>query len=366
MNVQALPEPLDTSALTRPLPRREVREQWRAFVAEQPDALDRIGRARRITTTIGTVGGLLSIPLFTLIGVLALAQHGADAARLAFGLGTLALAMVTVAVILVRTTVRVWSRRTMRRTHLRLVAFAEANGFDYLVGPVAAPRDMPWRNRGALNLHRVLRSRQPRGIEITNYEITGNRKNLAAPFGGYCALRIPIALPHLVLRAQDGRRRGMSAASAPVGTQRLELEGDFDRHFHLYCPIGYEADALYLFTPDVMARLLDHVRGFDVEIVDDWLLLVTTDDLVTTKVHDWQDIAAAVDAVDDRVERWARWRETRGDRRSTETVAPAPDAMVGRVSTRGRRLKLRMSTDDILMWSALALFAVGAVVGLLP
>ena len=156
----------------------------------------------------------------------------------------------------------------------------------------------------------------------------------------------------------------MSGAGAPADTQRLSLEGGFDRHFQLYCPIGYEADALYLFTPDVMARLLDHVRGFDVEIVDDWLLLVSTDDLVTTRPQDWRDIADAVDALDDRVERWARWQETRADRRSTTADESASTAAAGRVSTRGRRLRVRMSIDDILMWSALGLFVVGTIIGL--
>lgn len=362
--MQALPEPLDMSALTRPLPRHEVHEQWRAFVREDPGARDRIGRVRRLTTTLGAIGGLFGIFFFGLVGLLAYAQGGRNAGGIAFGMGTLVVVMILLAVILVRMTIRVWSRRTMRRTHLRLASFAEANGFDYRVGPIALQRDMPWRSRGSVNLHRVLRSREPRGIEIADYEVIGNRKNLAAPFGGYCALRMPVALPHILLRAQDGRHRGMTGAGAPADAQRLSLEGGFDRHFQLYCPVGYEADALYLFTPDVMARLLDHVRGFDVEIVDDWLLLVTSDDLVTTKVDDWQDIAAAVDAVDDRVERWARWRETRSDRRSAKTDESASTAAAGRVSTRGRRLSVRMSVDDILMWSALGLFVVGTIIGL--
>ncbi|KQQ49679.1 hypothetical protein [Plantibacter sp. Leaf314] len=364
--MQALPEPLDTSALTRPFPGHEVRAQWPAFVAEDRDARDRIGRLRRLTTTLGALGGLFGIFFFGLVGLLAYAQGGRNAGGIAFGMGTLVVVMILLAVILVRMTVRVWSRRTLKRTHLRLAAFAQANGFDYRVGPIALQRDMPWWSRGSANLHRVFRSREPRGIEMANYEVIGNRKNLAAPFGGYCALRMPVALPHILLRAQDGRRRGMTGAGAPADAQRLSLEGGFDRHFQLYCPIGYEADALYLFTPDVMARLLDHVRGFDVEIVDDWLLLVTTKDLVTTRPEDWRDIADAVDALDDRVERWARWRETRGDRRSAAADESASTkTAAGRVSTRGRRLAVRMSLDDILMWSALALFVVGLVFGLL-
>jgi hypothetical protein len=81
---------------------------------------------------------------------------------------------------------------------------------------------------------------------------------------------------------------------------------------------------------------------------------------------DCANLADAVDALDDRVERWARWRETRGDRRSAAAdESSSTKTAAGRVSTRGRRLAVRMSLDDILMWSALALFVVGLVFGLL-
>ena len=61
-------------------------------------------------------------------------------------------------------------------------------------------------------------------------------------------------------------RRPTTASSAPTcrrrstRTQVLSLEGDFDRYFTLYCPKEYERDALYVFTPDLMA-LLDRRGG---------------------------------------------------------------------------------------------------------
>ena len=45
------------------------------------------------------------------------------------------------------------------------------------------------------------------------------------------------------------------------------LEGDFDRHFTLYAPDGYGRDALYLLTPDLMSRLIDSARAFDVSLL---------------------------------------------------------------------------------------------------
>jgi len=353
--VSALPKPLDTTALTAPLPRQERTRRWRELVAEQPKVRDTIGRMRRLTATIGALGGLAGVPLMGLIAILAFGEGDEEGARIAIGLASMVVMTALLAVVLVRVAVRVWARRTLRRTHIRLANFAEANGFDYLAGPVAAQREMPWRRRGSLNLHRVLRSREERGIEIADYEIQGNSQNLAAQFGGFCALRLPTPLPHIMLRAQGGRRPGMSSAGAPRDLQRLSLEGDFDRHFALFCPQGYEADALYLFTPDVMARLIDHVRDLDVEIVDDWMILSTPRDLVTTDPADWAAIAAAVDAVDDRVERWAAWRETR-------PVSEA-DAIAARaVATPGRRLKTRPSVDNILISCSLGLFAVCLIV----
>ncbi len=49
----------------------------------------------------------------------------------------------------------------------------------------------------------------------------------------------------------------MRASSSPIADQVLPLEGDWDRHFTLYCPEGYERDALQVMTPDVMAAMID-------------------------------------------------------------------------------------------------------------
>lgn len=89
---------------------------------------------------------------------------------------------------------------------------------------------------------------------------------------GYLSVHLPRPLPHLVLDAiaNDGGGRS-SLPIAISGDQRLGLEGDFDQHFALFAPRGYERDALYLFTPDVMALLIDETGDLDVEVVGDRL-----------------------------------------------------------------------------------------------
>ena len=93
--------------------------------------------------------------------------------------------------------------------------------------------------------------------------------------------------------------------------QRLSLEGDFDKYFTLYCPEGYEQDALYLFTPDIMARFIDSAAQLDVEIVDDWLFLYTKREASTLDPATWAWLFGAVGALMTKLDQWARWRDDR-------------------------------------------------------
>ena len=157
----------------------------------------------------------------------------------------------------------------------------------------------------------------------------------------------------------------------PASGQRLSLEGDFDDHFTLYCPEEYERDALYLFTPDVMARLIDRVRGFDVEIIDDWLFLVSSRDVVTLDPDAWQGLYDAVGALSDKIGRWERWRDDRLP--AAPRVTPGTDAGAGglkrasrsgRVAKRGRRLRMRWGVGTWIWLVAFALLMVGGVVSM--
>ena len=72
-------------------------------------------------------------------------------------------------------------------------------------------------------------------------------------------------------RSNNGLFGGTNLPSQFSKDQILSLEGDFSEYFTLYCPREYERDALYVFTPDLMALLIDQTSTFDVEIVDDWM-----------------------------------------------------------------------------------------------
>ena len=89
---------------------------------------------------------------------------------------------------------------------------------------------------------------------------------------GLAVIALERPTPHIVLQ---NRRTGILRT---IGTrfqtnQRLSLEGDFDRTFTLYCPRGYETDALYIFTPDLMALLVDFAGDCEAELLDRDLIL---------------------------------------------------------------------------------------------
>ena len=212
------------------------------------------------------------------------------------------------------------------RAH-RLERFAAANGFVWqhqVYDPRMPGMLFPFGSLGIAHDH--IRMDHPRRIEVANYERLTNSVGLKeSGRWGYAAVKLSRPLPHIVLDAV-GNNSLLSAnlPSAFKRDQRLSLEGDFDTYFRLYCPAGYERDALYLFTPDVMARFVDNAAALDVEIVDDWLFLYSTRDLSTVDAKTWEWLFSAIDAVLDKVAQWERWRDERLD-----TAVPAlPRAVV--------------------------------------
>lgn len=117
-----------------------------------------------------------------------------------------------------------------------------------------------------------------RALDVSNYRYTVKRgKNSTTYRWGYVALRLDRRLPHMVLDATSNNLLFGSNLPSRFGKDAmLSLEGHFDKYFTLYCPPEYGRDALYVFTPDLMALLIDESAAFDVEIVDDWMFVYST------------------------------------------------------------------------------------------
>ncbi|WAC70185.1 hypothetical protein [Microbacterium sp. SL75] len=209
------------------------------------------------------------------------------------------------------------TQRTQEDRRFRLAGFSRDVGMEYVPAVPAPPLPGVLFGIGSDRTgYDILRGREPRFVEIGNYAYTtSDGKNTHTSRWGYIAIRLDVPLPHIVL---DAVGNGVKLGLWERG-QRLSLEGDFDRYFHLSCPEGYERDALYLFTPDVMARFIDNASALEVEIVDDWMFLYSPEELSTTDPARWAWAFAVVSALLDKLDQWARWRDDR-----LQEAAPAP------------------------------------------
>ncbi|MCJ1708488.1 hypothetical protein [Microbacterium sp. VKM Ac-2923] len=300
------PAHLDTAPLTEPVDQAAVR----AFTAELRAQGALRGRALSIVilAVVGLAFALIVVPLFFSIAV-SIFTDSSGSALVALPFLVILAIVAVVAVAIVR------GVRGSAARRYRLYRFARANGMTWHPGYTDPP--LPGmifalgHDRGT---HDLMRRERPRFVEVANYTYeTGSGKNKQTHRWGYAALRLDTPLPHIVLDAV-GNNGLFGGSNLPVSfgrRQRLSLEGDFDRHFALYCPEGYERDALYLFTPDVMARFIDNAAQLDVEIIDDWLFLYSRRDLSTLDPATWQWVMSTVGALDDKLAQWARWRDER-------------------------------------------------------
>lgn len=256
--------------------------------------------------------------------------------------------------------VRAVRRRSGVRQY-RLNDFARTNGFAY--EPYAPASPLPGMiftrpGQSSSFVTDLLRRRSGHALEIGNHTCTtGSGRSTSTYRWGYAAMRLPVALPHIVLDAHGNNAIGRPRLPiAFAKDQRLSLEGDFDRFFTLYCPEGYETDALYLFSPDTMAVFVDEASRLDVELVDDHLFLYFPGQLSTLDPVLWERLLATADVLSERLLRWERWRDDRVQSVADPVLGAAFGPAGGRgVAREGRRLSVKEDWWWVL-GAALALF----------
>lgn len=311
--------PFETRPLTEPVDPRAVSAFWRTVKAQNPTS----GAQIVIGVIVAVVFGMVFLPTigFTLFGLM----EGIASGDAGFGALFSLPALIPFVIAAIAIPLLVISRGRTRESTYRIARFAQANGMTFR--PFVSDPPLPgmiFHLGHSRMASQLVRGQEPRFVEFGNYRYTtGSGKNKTTHSWGYVAVKLDVPLPNIVLDALGNNGLGSNLPSTFSKDQRLSLEGDFDRHFTLYCPSGYEADALYLFTPDIMARFIDHAAQLDVEIVDDWLFLYMRRPASTTDVSTWAWLFGTVGALLGKFDQWARWRDDR--LRSTQHVAaPQP------------------------------------------
>lgn len=94
--------------------------------------------------------------------------------------------------------------------------------------------------------------------------VTGSGKSRQTH--NFCVFEVSFSgtFPHLYLNNKHNKNlSGMKDMFLP----RITLPTEFEKQFSLYVPKGYEIEALELFTPDLLAQILDMKWKHDVELV---------------------------------------------------------------------------------------------------
>jgi hypothetical protein len=343
---------LDYSALSSPVTRRDLKEFRDAPGVTMPH----LSGSSAILAVLAAVliGALALLVLWQVVSAL----FGMD--RLD-GLPLPLLLLLAAGVVITGVVMR---HRVTRVRYLRLYRFAVAN--DLTLATNTEVPDYPGTIFGIGSdrtiSERLSRSSAP-AVDVGDLRYTtGSGKNRTTHEWGYVAIRLDRMLPQMVL---DAKANNFLGTNLPVSFSRgqvLGLEGDFDRYFTLYCPKEYESDALYVFTPDLMARLVDEAALLDVEIVDDWMFLYSARPFDLADAATLARVFRIVDTVGaktlDRTERYADSRVADAGKAANAGSVLGARMAANVVAPEGRRLQRGVSVVTIAVFVAVAIYAV--------
>lgn len=245
-----------------------------------------------IGEVLGLVAGLAVLAVFALIVPAIVASLAGSTLAV-----ITTVAIIAAAIGLVALTIR---RAVTSRTRLwRMLAFARANGMSYWRNAAQPPYTGTIFSVASGSVTELFRQHTGHEVEYGNYQYTtGSGKSRTTHFWGYVSIPLDRRLPHMMLDARGNN--SIFGSNLPITFDRdqvLSLEGDFDDYFTLYCPAGYETDALYVFTPDLMALLIDHAAAFDVEVIDDRVFVYRTGSFDFGDAPLWARLFLTVDTV---------------------------------------------------------------------
>ncbi len=151
---------------------------------------------------------------------------------------------------------------------------------------------------------------------------------------GVIVIKMPKELPNIIINSKKNNFVGNADIA---GSQKLELEGDFNKYFDVYAPKDYERDLLYFMTPELMSLLVDSAADFDIELVDSELYFYSKSGFRFTEEGVIEEIFNIINAVGGEfIENVALYKD--------ERVAVGENS----ISSSGKRLKAGLSWLAVL------------------
>ena len=226
---------------------------------------------------------------------------------------------------------RKYAHDTMKKS-VRLTRFAKANNLKYSHLPGREGVDLSGLIFTSGNQGMSDRFILPDGTEVGNYTVqssSNSRQHSTSDTWTYLKLKLNRQVPHFILDSKANNLT-IGGSNLPADLSRdniLNLEGDFNNYFTLYAPKGYETDALYIFTPNLMQLLIESNKSgsqYDMEAVGDSFYIYYHNHLDLASPASWNQLLRVAEELRPTLDRQTRnyTDETIGDR-SLNEIAPA-------------------------------------------
>lgn len=94
-------------------------------------------------------------------------------------------------------------------------------------------------------------------------------------YAGILVVKLPRKLPNVIFDSKSDNFMGISSLgnATPSSSQKIQLEGDFNKYFDVYVPKNYTRDVLYFLTPELMQLLIQEGKDYDIEVIGDELYI---------------------------------------------------------------------------------------------
>ncbi len=321
---------LNFSALTQPVTTEDT-TAYKARFSKPRGSLETVAIVMLVTIAVLAGGVILAVVIFN-------------------GLFNILTVLVIIAIVILAGASIILTTLNKRRL-IRIFKFAQANGAKLLVNDPNSVYPGMIFNQG---YERMIKEAIvfADGREIGNYTyVIGSGRNRQTVKWGYMRIKLVRRLPNMVLDAKKNNMFGGLMSNLPsnlAGGQTLKLEGNFNDHFTLYVPEGYERDAYYVFTPDVMAVLIDHGDKFDIEVVDDELVFYSKEKFRLHRQTHLTDALSVLQTVSSEI-------VSQGDYYADEKVA---DRSMNIIAEPGRRLKSKIGIVSSIVVAAYTLYLI--------
>ena len=164
--------------------------------------------------------------------------------------------------------------------HIILLQFAKNNGFAYQKKGILSQIETPFLKIGRDQRIEDIVSGQFKDLPfcLFNYNsILGSGSEEKRIGFTVCRIQHQVKLPRIFLNAKHPSFNQVILRKDQV---EIQMEGDFHKYFRLYVTKEYEIEALQIFTPDVMAKLIDKSKRFSLEFMNDHVYIYSNSPVV--------------------------------------------------------------------------------------